>query len=171
MTQTKNTKATNVVAAKKLQTKDGSALAVTTFSVLPVNCDVKSKTIESGTFLNFKSNVFGEYGIKNLSYALNNAQLDINPTYGSVSATVSIFVQNANQLAYYADKIKKGAKLRIVQADVTVSKEYGLQLNIKGGNIHFIEDPTQLNAKITLDDGAAILPVEDEFSHNPFLEK
>ena len=61
MTQTKNTKATNVVAAKKLQTKDGSALAVTTFSVLPVNCDVKSKTIESGTFLNFKSNVFGEW--------------------------------------------------------------------------------------------------------------
>jgi hypothetical protein len=171
----KNTekKSTNVVGARKIQTKDGSALAITTLSMLPVNCEVNSKTLSDGAmFLNFKSSVFGDFGIKKLAYALNGADLDVDKTYGSVSANVSIYVSNPKQTTYYLDKIKKGSQLRIVQAEAKVDKKYGLQLTIKGGDISFIKDPEdkKLSPKVILDDGPAYVVDESEFPTNPFLD-
>lgn len=136
-----------MVAATKLN-ENG---AVATLSSLKVNTDVRSTTTTSGkTVFSFLANVYGEFGIKNLQYALGS---NLEVTDFGLSARFSIWANSEAQAKFFADHLVKGASLRSVQATFTVDPTYGLQATINGQA--FIED-----AKST----AVQAPAQDSFT-------
>ena len=131
------TEKTNLVAAVKIGTKDGSAAAIVTAKSLYVNNTPKVNQIKDDLWaINFPSNVVGEQKLKNLEYALNGAQLT-RTEYG-VSAQVTVYAHTEKQKEYFESVLTKGARLETVMARATVN-DYGLRLTLVDGGVAWIE--------------------------------
>lgn len=155
----------NLLGITKFPTTDGSAKAIGSTRRIKVNTEVKVTETRSGngSFISFRTNIYGDSSIRDLKYSLNGALLKEDNRYG-VGVRVSIYARTEGQKQYLLNNLAKGATIDGLHGTFTIDPTYGVQFSVNSTEVGFIHRSENTGAEIEDVDSvpfAEEMPAED----------
>lgn len=144
---------TNVVYAQQAKAYKGNVRGLGVLSRLRVTNVAVKQINDDYRVLSISGNIYGDQGIKQVSKALGETELKVNPEYNNVSISINKAIKSEKQEEFLTKYIVKGATLTAVTVLLSVNDGYlnGQLL----GSADYIEPPKDSTESTQSDQSAS----------------
>lgn len=115
---------TNVVYAQPAKAYKGQVRGMAVLSRLKVTNTQVVQVDDDYRVLKISGNIYGDEGIKQVSKALGETDLQVSPEYHNVSISINKVIKSQKQEDFLTEYIKKGASLNSLVLILSVNNGY-----------------------------------------------